>query len=372
MWAYRIAGRETIVRLQLRDEARTTERRTPITPDDASRLVSSGWKVDVETSDKRVFADSLYESAGCRLVAANSWVSAEPDTLIVGLKELPEEPPALTNRMVHFAHIYKDQFGWREEMQRFGKGGGILYDIEFLTDSRGRRAAAFGYWAGWMGAALAIWRHLARDQGLQGPMSKLSSFDGREQVKSEIIRLAAAADSLPHCIVIGAKGRSGNGAVDALKIGGCSVTEWDKEETVQLDRETLLGHDLLVNCVLMTGPGLRLIRPEDLSAPVTKIKTISDVSCDPLSDYNPLPVYDAPTSWERPFIEIGRNGRNEAIELTAIDNLPSLIPRESSEDFSAQLLSVLLRFDQGDEWRAAKKIFDEKLELASMSVPGAQ
>ena len=353
------------MRVHLRDEARATERRTPVTPDDAARVIAAGHTVDVEASGKRVFPDTAYAEAGCRLVPAGSWTGAAHDTLIVGLKELPPDPPALTNRMVHFAHIYKDQFGWQDEMRRFRRGGGTLYDIEFLTDGHGRRKAAFGYWAGWMGAALAIWRHLARDLGEQGPVAGLTSFADREAVKAEITTLAARATTLPRCIVIGAKGRSGTGAADALAVAGCAITRWDKEETVDIDRKALLGHDLLVNCVLMTGPGLRLIGPEDLTSPDMKIKTISDVSCDPLSSYNPLPIYEAPTGWQTPFIVVGTNADAQAIELTAIDNLPSLIPRESSEDFSSQFLTCLLRFDQGDEWQAAKCVFDQK--MASIS-----
>ena len=35
-------------------------------------------------------------------------------------------------------------------------GGGALLDLEYLTDDHGRRLAAFGYWAGYVGAALAV------------------------------------------------------------------------------------------------------------------------------------------------------------------------------------------------------------------------
>ena len=183
--------------LQLRDEERASERRTPITPSDAEGLVRSGWTISVERSAKRIFSDSDYRHAGCEIVAAGSWVSANPDTLILGLKELPPTPPALANRMIHFAHIFKDQFGWRDEMERFRRGGGTLYDIEFLVDSRGRRAAAFGYWAGWMGAALALWRHLAREQDRDAPALPLQSFAGRDAVIAEIERLTAGAAALP-------------------------------------------------------------------------------------------------------------------------------------------------------------------------------
>lgn len=350
--------------LHLRDEARQSERRTPVVPADMEPLIDAGWTVQVEASTKRVFPDSDYRNAGCRIIEPGSWVQAEPEAVVLGLKELPDTPPALANRMIHFAHIYKDQFGWQGEIARFRRGGGTLYDIEFLVDENGRRSAAFGYWAGWMGAALALWRHLARDQGETGPGANLSSFEGRGPVISEIQRLSKSATAAPRCIVIGARGRSGSGAVSALEIAGCTVTQWDIEETANLDRDALLDHDLLVNCVLMTGPGLLLASPEDLASARSRITTISDVSCDPLSDYNPLPVYSAPTSWEQPFIDIGRNGHGDPIELTAIDNLPSLIPLESSEDFSRQFAPALLRFDTGTEWQAARRVFEEKLQQA--------
>ncbi|MEM9104137.1 MAG: saccharopine dehydrogenase [Pseudomonadota bacterium] len=350
--------------LHLRDEARQSERRTPIVPSDVHPLIEAGWTIRVEASSKRVFSDSSYRDAGCEIVEPGSWMQPHPEAVILGLKELPKTPPALTNRMIHFAHIFKNQFGWGEEIERYRSGGGSLYDIEFLVDENGRRSAAFGYWAGWMGAALALWRHLARDQGQAGPGADLSSFDGREPIATQIGQLAETATTLPRCIVIGARGRSGTGAVAALEIAGCEVTQWDIEETRVLDRDTLLGHDLLVNCVLMTGPGLLLATPEDLSSPQSRITTISDVSCDPLSDYNPLPVYSAPTSWEEPFIRIGTNGSDNAIELTAIDNLPSLIPLESSEDFSRQFAPVLLRFDHSFQWQAAGRVFRETLARA--------
>lgn len=350
------------MKLILRDEARASERRTPIVPNDGRRFIDAGWHVKIESSLKRVFSDADYLDAGCEIVAAGTWMNEPAETVVLGLKELPAEPPELPHRMIHFAHIFKNQFGWREELNRFRKGGGTLYDIEYLVDANGRRAAAFGYWAGWMGAALALWRHLARDQGEDGPVRDLQSFDDRKTVQDEIVRLRQRASNPPKCIVVGAKGRSGSGAIDALKTGGCEITLWDKDETANLDRQALNAHDLLVNCVLMTGPGLILATPADLAA--AKITTISDVSCDPLSDYNPLPVYKAPTSWAQPFIEIGTNADGSVIELTAIDNLPSLIPLEASEDFSAQFTPVLLQFDEGEEWQSARRVFQEKLTTA--------
>ena len=346
----------------LRDEARETERRTPIIPPHAAALVESGIQLDVESSEKRIFSDHEYEQAGCRLVPSATWTGVSADTLIVGLKELPERPLNLNCRMVHFAHVFKEQTGWQTELKRFSRGGGSLYDIEYLTRSNGRRVAAFGYWAGWMGAALAVWRYLAIEAGEPGPDRALVSFDSREEIVEKIKTLAGQVNSTPKAIVIGAKGRSGCGAVAALNIAGAEITEWDIEETKNLDRDALFSHEILVNCVLVNGPGLLLATPEHLSSSSCHLRMISDVACDPFSSFNPLPVYGEPTSWQEPFISLGKNGQGGNIELTSIDNLPSLIPKESSEDFSEQFLPSLMNFDQGEEWLAAKAIFEQKLK----------
>ncbi|MCC2111318.1 MAG: hypothetical protein KDJ16_04725, partial [Hyphomicrobiales bacterium] len=281
----------------LRDEARPTERRTPIIPDAVARLVAAGHDFVVEASDKRIFDDAAYADAGARLVPSASWHDAPLDAVVLGVKELPAEPAALRHRFVHFAHIFKDQTGWRDELGRFHAGDGMLYDIEFLVDDNGRRLAAFSYWAGWLGAAIGLMRLLERRLGLDGVAGGVAPFSGRDEVVSRLKDLVERSDAVPTALVVGAKGKSGSGAVEVLKAAGLAVTEWDMEETANLDRAALLSHDLLVNCVLMTGPGLVLVTPEDLTRSGTRLSMISDVSCDPLSDYNPLPVYDRPTNW---------------------------------------------------------------------------
>ncbi len=341
----------------LRDEARATERRTPVTPEDAATLLAAGFDIAVESSAKRIFTDAEYAAAGCEVIPAGSWLTAT-DVTVLGLKELPAEPDSLPLPFIHFAHLYKDQTGWQDEIARFTKGGGVLYDLEYLTVN-GRRTAAFGYWAGWMGAALAAWRLLARWNGEAGPEGGVSSFENRSEVETILKSQAAKCIKPRSAVVIGAKGRSGTGATEALKLAGFEVSKWDIDETRDMKMADLVAHDLLVNCVLMTGPGMMLLRPEDISNPLNFLQMIADVSCDPFSDFNPLPVYDAPTPWEAPFVSLGKNGIREELELTAIDNLPSLLPREASEDFSAQLVKSLLTYPDGPEWQAARAAFDD-------------
>ena len=344
----------------LRDEARATERRTPVTPQDAKTLLDAGFEIAVESSNKRIFPDAEYAAAGCEIVPAGTWLNAEGVT-VLGLKELPEEPAHLGLPFIHFAHIYKNQSGWEQELSRFTDGGGLLYDLEYLTLDN-RRTAAFGYWAGWMGAALAAWRLLARWNGVEGPEGGVSSFESRAEVEGILEKLSVECIKPRRAVVIGAKGRSGKGATEALKLAGFEVSEWDIEETRDMSLIDLMAHDLLVNCVLMTGPGMMLLRPEDIDNPMNFLQMISDVSCDPFSDFNPLPVYDTPTPWDAPFVTLGKNGIREDLEITAIDNLPSLLPREASEDFSAQLVKSLLTYPDGAEWQAARASFDDAVK----------
>lgn len=335
----------------LRDEARSTERRAPLTPEGAATLIARGARVTVERSGKRIFSDEEYRAAGCELADAGGWPEAPSETLVLGVKELPEAPQKLYGRFAHFAHLYKEQRGWQDELARF-QPGALLYDLEYLTAENGRRVAAFGYWAGWLGAAIGLWGWLC--DGKDGPFGGVTSADDREAFLAPV-RAAMQDREKPRVLVVGALGRSGSGACDLFTALGIEPTRWDMAETADLDREALLGHDILVSCVLMTGPGLVLVRPEDVGQ--GRLSMISDVACDPLSDFNPLPVYDAPTSWDQPF-----NGLGETGWLTAIDNLPSLLPKEASEDFAAQLLPTLAAYPDGTAWKNAKAAFGEARE----------
>lgn len=329
----------TELHLWLRHEVRSTERRTPLVPSDARRLVEAGATLTVEESPQRIFPIEQYESVGCAVAPAGSWVSDAPrDAVVVGLKELPDEPAALTHRHVYFGHAYKQQPGAADLLRRFAAGGGALLDLEYLVDDQGRRLAAFGYWAGYLGAALAVLQHRGR---LTAPLAPTS----QEQLE-EALRPVAGDEEFT-ALVVGALGRSGRGARVALGAAGIDPTCWDLDETRNLDRPALLAHDLLVNCVLATSPVPPFVREADLDDPARSLRTLSDVTCDVGSPLNVLPVYDRVTEWSDP---VRRLHKEPPLDLIAIDNLPSLLPEESSTDFSASLLPLLLEFGTGGPW----------------------
>ena len=140
-----------------------------------------------------------------------------------------------------FAHCYKNQGGWENVLARWPRGGGTLLDLEFLTDDKGRRVAAFGYHAGFAGAALGIqvwaWQKRTGGDGSDYPEVKPYSNETalldevREQLKAAV---EVNGGTWPRVIVIGALGRCGSGAVDAaLKVGvpDENILKWDMAET---------------------------------------------------------------------------------------------------------------------------------------------
>lgn len=334
----------------MRHETRSTERRAPIAPDDVATLVAAGHAVTVERCDRRVFADDEYASVGATLAEPGSWVDAPDDVVVVGIKELPDEPTELRHTHLFFGHAYKGQDGAVELLERFRRGGGRLLDVEYLTEG-GRRVVAFGYWAGYVGAALGV---LQLRGMLPTPVEPME-----RQVLDRM--LAEGVDHTSRALVTGSRGRSGTGASDALAVAGMTVTGWDVEETSELDKPALLAHDLLVNCVVATTRQTPFVTHEDAADTERELRVVADVTCDVTSDLNVIPVNSAITTWDEPVRAVAGAGA-PPLDVIAIDNLPSLLPLEASRTFSADLLPQLLALDTGSEaWAAAQASYDEAL-----------
>lgn len=344
------------VHLWLRHETRSTERRAPLVPHDAARLVADGVQVTVEESPQRVFGVEAYRAGGCRIVPAGSWVDAPDDAHVLGIKELPDEPDSLRHTHIFFGHAYKGQDGAGALLDRFAAGGGRLLDLEYLTVD-GRRVIAFGYWAGYVGASL----------GVLAARGTLAPLHPMERAELDALVRAAGADGMS-ALVVGAQGRSGRGALDALISAGTILDGWDREDTLDLDREALLDHELLVNCVLSTTPQPAFVRPDDLTAP-RELRVVADVTCDVTSEHNLVPVNTAITSWEIPARRVADD---PPLDVIAVDNLPSLLPREASTAFSADLVPLIPTLaGRRGPWREALRSYEAAQEARTGARPDA-
>ena len=352
----------------LRAETKPQEQRTALTPSNAKKLLDAGFQVTVEASTQNIFPDQQYKAIGCHLVGQGEWVNAPKDTIILGLKELPEATFPLVHQHIYFAHVYKEQQGWQKLLERFKQGEGKLYDLEYLVDDNNRRVAAFGYWAGFAGAALAIQAWANQKLGMQPPLKDIKAYADKSELMTDLAEAVNHSPIKPRVIVIGAKGRSGKGAVDVAKELSLEVVEWDIDETQRTGPfEELNSFDILINCVFISGvaddgSSPVFLNHESLASSQRKLAVITDVSCDPYGDYNPLPIYQHSTTFMQPCIKV-IDKAEQSLNLIAIDHLPSLLPKESSEDYGQQLVKHLLTLGDTsqDVWPKASTLFHSKL-----------
>jgi saccharopine dehydrogenase (NAD+, L-lysine forming) len=340
--------------LWVRAEQRPNEERVGLTPEGAAALVNAGITVSVEESHVRAIPIDGYRAAGCRIVAENLWPRAPADAIIFGLKELPEDGTPLTNRHIMFGHAYKGQPAGRALLKRFKKGGGALYDLEYLVNENGRRVAAFGYWAGYAGAAISLKCWAAQQRGtIAGPVQK---YPGKAALLADLA-VDLGDHARPRAIIIGAHGRVGTGAADLCSALGVAVTRWDMAETASGGPfPEILQHEIFLNCIL-ARPGCPVFVPASAKTDPRALTVIGDIACDPTSDFSPIKVYDRATDWDAPALRVHDT---PPLDVTAIDNLPSLMPVESSQDYAAQLLPSLLTLPMLDQgvWGRAKAEFD--------------
>ncbi|SLN63263.1 hypothetical protein ROG8370_02912 [Roseovarius gaetbuli] len=346
--------------LWVRAEQRPNEERVGLTPEGAVALIAKGIKVTVEQSHVRAIPIEGYRAAGCAIAPENSWPDAPADAIIFGLKELPEDGTPLPHRHIMFGHAFKGQHSGRRLLERFKAGGGTLYDLEYLVDEDGRRVAAFGYWAGYAGAAVALMAWGAAQAGKT--CAPVATFGGRDALLDDLrARLDGTGKPRPSAIVIGALGRVGTGAADLCEALEVSTTKWDMAETATGGPfPEILDHDLFLNCIF-ARPGTPVFVPKSALEAPRRLSVIGDVACDPDSDYNPVPVYDRATTWQEPVVRVASD---PALDVMAIDNLPSLLPVEASQDYAGQLLASLATLDRLDAgvWGRAQAVFDDNMK----------
>lgn len=360
------------VTLHLRAETKPLEARAALTPSTTKQLIDAGFKIYVEKSSQSTFAADEYEKVGATIVPEGSWKEAPKDRIIFGLKELPEnETFPLVHEHIQFAHCYKDQAGWKDVLRRFPEGKGTLYDLEFLENDQGRRVAAFGFYAGFAGAAIGVmdWAFKqthSDDENIHG----VTPYPNEDELIADVKKVLDEAlkkngGEYPKCLVIGALGRCGSGALDFFKKVGIpdeNLIKWDMKETAKGGpfRE-IVDSDIFINCIYLSQPIPPFVDYDSLNVPDRKLRTIVDVSADTTNPHNPIPVYSIATVFNDPTVPVETTA-GPKLSVCSIDHLPSLLPREASEFFAKDLMPSLLDLPNRDTspvWVRAKQLFDK-------------
>lgn len=333
----------------LRSEYRK-EHRTVITPSNAHKLIMNGCRVFVEKSADRIYQDQDYKDVGCDIVDQEYWRSTNPSTtLVIGLKELPSTITDITHTMTHFQHCLKGQDGSQEILNNFKKG--LLYDIEYFTDISGRRLLSFSKNAGFVGAALSLLKWISITQNTRFYENYKQTYTEQELIdiiSKQLINVK------PSIIIIGALGKCGEGALKLFNSVGIEcITKWDVNETkTPGPYKEILQHDILINTIMLSKDALpNPFVTTELLEHNTNLKVIVDVSCDVYSKNNVLPINKQVTTLDTPFYEVFHD-----IHFCAVDNLPSLIPKDASDQFSDVFTELVLKYGN-DEWIRCGKVF---------------
>jgi saccharopine dehydrogenase (NAD+, L-lysine forming) len=347
--------------LWLRAELSPEETRTPLVPLDAQALIESGFQITVERSPYRLFRDEAYQQVGCSLAPQGSWKESLARCYILGLKELPDETGPLKHRHLFFGHAYKRQQGSIELFKRLAEGRGVLFDLEQLTDEGGKRIASMSYWAGFVGAGLALKTYVEQQEnrtlGTIAPFAKAAQFV--HWVKEPLKALGKS----PKFLILGSSGRAGQGALDFLRAVEVAGTRWDRAQTgAGGPFPQLLKFDILLNGTASPTPGAPFLTQELLKRP-RRLAVIADVSCEVGNVSNRLPLTETYGSFAQP---VQRLFDEPVLDLVAIDRLPALLPRESSDDFSSQLTPLLeeLPNPTSEVWERVELQFRQQVKLA--------
>jgi len=148
---------------------------------------------------------------------------------------------------------------------------------------------------------------------------------------------------------------------------------WDIIETTEKRKgqeplDDILDFDVMINCIFLSGPMPPFLTKSSLAKP-RNLSVIADVSCDPHSPFNPLPIYNEITTLQEPTRLVdpqGSSPKKTSLEVVAIDHLPTFLPVESSTQFSKDLLPHLLQLDSDpiQVWSRAEEKFLAKMKEA--------
>lgn len=350
----------------LRCEVKPYEQRTLLLPQHVKELTKAGFKVTVENCPQRcVPIDEYKKIPQVDIADPGAWVDAPRDAVIAGLKELPEADFPLVHQHIFFAHVFKGQYDAPKLLGRFNRGQGKLYDLEYLLGEDGRRVAAFGFSAGMAGAAIGALVWAFRRQGRNEAYPAITNFSRSYKQLTEDIKKELGGRR-PRVIIVGGKGRVASGAANFFESLGSEVVIWDHEDTRNKRGPfmELLGADIFINAILLSAEDNFVFLDnatlnQSLKQAGRKLDTIVDISCDINNPKNPIPLYKELTTFKSPSLRMDALG----VDVIQIDHLPSLVPYESSVDFTGQLLPHLLKFNDTDVWANALKLFHTKRQL---------
>lgn len=351
-----------------------SDSRVALTPNQCRYLIDQmGFEVVVQRSDNRCYTDQEYLNVGIPLVD-----NIDNAHILVGIKEVPFDQLVENKTYFFFSHTIKKQPYNRKLLQTILQKNIKMIDYEVITDSKGERLIAFGYFAGLVGAHNGIYA-----------FAKRNNLDFRRMYEflhyEDAIEYYKTIQLPPIKIVVTGTGRVASGAVQVLKdLGIQQINQneylknqynfpvftqlsagdfvvkkdggiYNKEEFYtypELYESSFLPYtkvtDLMINGIFWDARSPAFFTKDQMKSKDFRIKTIADVTCDiaPLSSIpstlfatkidNPVFGYNPTTEKaESPYTE-------EVIDVMSIDNLPNELPRDASDFFGKRFIDTII------------------------------
>lgn len=347
--------KNNIKTIYLRDEMNPNELRTPLTPEDIKSLIHYGFQVFVKSSKHRIYSDNEYVNAGAELTDL-PWHSDffdKNETLIVGLKDIEHEYLDNHNHL-YFSHTYKNQKNSKHILRKFLDSKSILYDYEyFVFPDTLRRIISFGYYAGIVGCALGLLQY-ATKKTTKKDIEHCSYWEKEESMFQEISQYTKIFSHL-HIGLIGGHGNCGSGVryvLDKYSI------HYDIIER-NTDPTEFTKYDIFYNCILLNEQDQTVFF--DGNSQFTKQMCIVDISCDNKMDNNPIRLYNENGTWQNPVCNVPY--REIPVDIISINNLPSLLPKDSSKYFSSRCVELIKQIndDPYNYWDSLTQMYYQKI-----------
>lgn len=350
------------------------DRRVALVPEQvaATKLQFPKHVFIVQTSQSRAFPDSEYKNVGIEIQD-----DITDCDLLIGIKEVELISILPEKTYLIFSHTAKEQAHNQNLLKRFSELKCTLIDYEYLVRGQ-ERVVAFGYWAGIVGAYNALNGYgIATNSYNLKPATACKDL---AELKKELKKVKLKN---PLRVIITGEGRVASGAIEILTVAGieritpeeflsinqigtcyCQVgpqyyTKHKNNKVFEFDyfnqhpdeyetnfQAFFKVADMLIASHFWDNRSPQFYTLEDLQDPDFKIRFISDISCD---IPGPIPTTIRATTSNSPFygIEIKTGGETDPfildqITVTAVDNLPSSLPRDSSFDFGESILKFVM------------------------------
>ena len=293
------------MRIYLRKENNDNEFRTPLIPEHIKILIHNNYTVYVKSSNTRIYNLNAHKH-------------------------------------IYFSHSFKNQQNSDIILKSFYKSSSIIYDFEYFLDDYGKRLLAFGFYAGIVGGVLGLIHYT---HGL----TTLTPYENKDVLIKPLKNYDMSSFKIA---IIGPNGRCGLGVIDILNELSIPYTKFYRDSS----KNNLKDFDIIYNCINLSGNLAEVWF--DSNTEFYKKIVIVDISCDYLSLNNPIKLYNKNTTFDEPVFKY-----NEFVDIIAINNLPSLLPKESSDYFSAKFIELLL--NPRNYWQKNNSVFNAFIAVIS-------